>query len=303
MVQQAPFHSETLTTPSPHTPRAAKVARRAWRLRSGIIGGAIVLLAIVAGTWPQLLAPHDPYKQQLSSRLLPPVWESGGRATYLLGTDHVGRDYLSRIIYGSRVSLLCGFLATLLACTVGVALGVLAGFYGGMVDSVISNLVNIMLAFPFILLALVVIAVVGPSFTNLIVVLGLTTWTAYTRVVRAEVLTYRERDFVQAAASLGSSDMRIILRHILPNLLNIIVVLASLEVARNILREAFLSFLGLGIQPPTPSWGGMLSEGRIYMLNKWWLATFPGLAIFCTTLGINLLGDGLRDLLDPHLDT
>jgi peptide/nickel transport system permease protein len=214
----------------------------------------------------------------------------------------VGRDYLSWIIYGSRVALLCGFLATLLACAVGVTLGMVAGYYGGVIDSVVSNLVNVMLAFPFILLALVVIAVMGPSFTNLIVVLGLTTWTVYTRVVRAEVLTYRERDFVHAAASLGSTDLRIILRHILPNLVNTIVVLASLEVARNILREAFLSFLGLGIQPPTPSWGGMLSEGRIYMLNKWWLATFPGLAIFGATLGINLFGDGLRDLLDPHLD-
>ena len=214
----------------------------------------------------------------------------------------MGRDYLSRIIYGSRVALLCGFLATLLACAVGVTLGMVAGYYGGVIDSVVSNLVNVMLAFPFILLALVVIAVMGPSFTNLIVVLGLTTWTVYTRVVRAEVLTYRERDFVHAAASLGSTDLRIILRHILPNLVNTIVVLASLEVARNILREAFLSFLGLGIQPPTPSWGGMLSEGRIYMLNKWWFATFPGLAIFGATLGINLFGDGLRDLLDPHLD-
>jgi peptide/nickel transport system permease protein len=233
---------------------------------------------------------------------LPPACESGGQTTHLLGTDHVGRDYLSRIVYGSRVSLWCGFLATLLACVVGVALGVLGGYYGGLVDSMISNTVNVMLAFPFILLALAVIAVLGPSFTNLIIVLGLTTWTAYTRVVRAEVLTYRERDFVQAATSLGSTNLRVILRHILPNLLNTIVVLASLEVARNILREAFLSFLGLGIQPPTPSWGGMLSEGRIYMLNKWWLATFPGLAIFCTALGINLLGDGLRDLLDPHLD-
>jgi peptide/nickel transport system permease protein len=279
-----------------------RLLRRAWRLRSGVFGAAIVGLAIVAGIWPALLAPHDPYQQQLSTRLLPPAWDRGGKATYTLGTDHVGRDYLSRIIYGARVSLLCGFLATLLACAVGVTLGMMAGFYGGLVDSIISNLVNIMLAFPFILLALAVIAVVGPSFTNLIIVLGLTTWTAYTRVVRAEVLTYRERDFVQAAASLGSRDLRILLRHILPNLINTIVVLASLEVARNILREAFLSFLGLGIQPPTPSWGGMLSEGRVYMLNKWWLATFPGLAIFCTTLGINLLGDGLRDLLDPHLD-
>lgn len=286
------------TTP----PWLAKLLQRLWRLRSGVIGALIVLMAISAAIWPQALAPHDPYGQQLSRRLLPPAWSAGGHSAYLFGTDHVGRDYLSRIIYGSRVSLLCGFLATLLACVVGVTLGVMAGYYGGVVDSVVSNLVNVMLAFPFILLALAVIAVMGPSFTNLIIVLGLTTWTAYTRVVRAEVLTYRERDFVQAATSLGGTDIRIVLRHILPNLLNTIVVLASLEVARNILREAFLSFLGLGIQPPTPSWGGMLSEGRVYMLNKWWLATFPGLAIFGATLGINMLGDGLRDLLDPHLD-
>ncbi|GIX46744.1 MAG: peptide ABC transporter permease [Candidatus Tectimicrobiota bacterium] len=302
MVREAPSRFEAATPPLPPPGRLARVLRRAWRFRTGLLGAAIVLLALVAAVWPQLLAPHDPYHQQLARRLLPPVWEGGGQATYLLGTDHVGRDYLSRIVYGSRVSLLCGFLATALACAVGVTLGVVAGYYGGVLDSVISNLVNIMLAFPFILLALAVIAVMGPSFTNLIIVLGLTTWTVYTRVVRAEVLTYRERDFVVAATSLGSTDVRVILRHILPNLINTIVVLASLEVARNILREAFLSFLGLGIQPPTPSWGGMLSEGRVYMLNKWWLATFPGLAIFLTTLGINLLGDSLRDLLDPHLD-
>lgn len=302
-MQETSTRLETFDLPTPPSSGLHRVFRRLWRLRFGIIGAVIIALALSAAIIPQALAPQDPYAQQLSRRLLPPAWSPGGQAEYLLGTDHVGRDYLSRIIYGSRAALLCGFLATLLSCAVGVSLGVAAGYYGGVVDSVVSNLVNVMLAFPFILLALVVIAVMGPSFVNLIVVLGLTTWTVYTRVVRAEVLVYRERDFVHAAISLGGTDLRVILRHILPNVVNTIVVLASLEVARNILREAFLSFLGLGIQPPTPSWGGMLSEGRIYMLNKWWLATFPGLAIFGATLGINLLGDGLRDLLDPHLDT
>ncbi|OGL06644.1 MAG: hypothetical protein A3I03_06655 [Candidatus Rokubacteria bacterium RIFCSPLOWO2_02_FULL_68_19] len=184
--------------------------------------------------------------------------------------------------------------------TFGVLMGLLAGYYGGAMDTVIDNLVNIMLAYPFLLLALAAIAVLGPSFGNMIVVLGLTGWPIYTRVVRAETLKYREREFVQAARALGVGSPRILRVHVLPNLANTVIVMASLEVARMIILESFLSFLGLGIQPPTPSWGGMLGEGRVYMLTHWWLAAFPGLAIFVTTLGINLFGDGLRDVLDPY---
>ncbi len=270
------------------------------RLRFLAVGSAIVLLAIGCALLAPWLVPHDPFLQEVSARLIPPVWDAGGTWTYPLGTDPLGRDLLSRVIYGARVSISAGALAVVVAMTLGVLMGLVAGYYGGAVDTIISNLVNVMLAFPFLLLALAAIAVVGPSIGNMIVVLGATGWPIYTRVVRAETLKYRERDFVQAARALGLGSGRIIRAHVLPNLLNTIIVMASLEVARMIILESFLSFLGLGIQPPTPSWGAMLGEGRVYMLTHWWLAAFPGLAIFITTLGINLFGDGLRDVLDPH---
>ncbi len=270
------------------------------RLRFLSVGVSIVLLAIACAVMAPWLSPHDPYLQAVSVRLIPPVWDAGGTWTYPLGTDPLGRDLLSRIIYGARVSISAGALAVAVAMTLGVLMGLVAGYYGGAADTIISNLVNVMLAFPFLLLALAAIAVVGPSFENMIVVLGATGWPIYTRVVRAETLKYREREFVQAARALGLGSWRIIRAHVLPNLLNTIIVMASLEVARMIILESFLSFLGLGIQPPTPSWGAMLGEGRVYMLTHWWLAAFPGAAIFITTLGINLFGDGLRDVLDPY---
>lgn len=270
------------------------------RLRFLAVGAAIVTLAVAAAVLAPLLAPHDPYLQAIPNRLIPPVWDPGGSWSHVLGTDPLGRDILSRIIYGARISISAGALAVLVAMSLGVLMGLVSGYYGGAADTVIGNLVNVMLAFPFLLLALAAIAVVGPSFGNMIVVLGLTGWPVYTRVVRAETLKFREREFVQAARALGVGSSRIIWGHVLPNLVNTIIVMASLEVARMIILESFLSFLGLGIQPPTPSWGGMLGEGRLYMLTHWWLATFPGAAIFLTTLGINLFGDGLRDVLDPH---
>ena len=270
------------------------------RLRFLAVGAGIVSLAIACAVVAPWLSPHDPYLQAVSIRLIPPVWDPGGTWTYPLGTDPLGRDLLSRIIYGARVSISAGALAVVVAMTLGVLMGLVAGYYGGAVDTIISNLVNVMLAFPFLLLALAAIAVVGPSFGNMIVVLGATGWPIYTLVVRAETLKYREREFVQAARALGLGSWRIIRGHVLPNLLNTIIVMASLEVARMIILESFLSFLGLGIQPPTPSWGAMLGEGRVYMLTHWWLAAFPGAAIFVTTLGINLFGDGLRDVLDPY---
>jgi ABC-type dipeptide/oligopeptide/nickel transport system permease subunit len=273
---------------------------RLGRLRFLAVGSGIVLLAVAAAVLAPWLSPHDPYLQAIGDRLMPPVWDAGGSWRHPLGTDPLGRDLLSRIIYGARVSISAGALAVVVAMALGVLMGLLSGYYGGGADTVISNLVNIILAFPFLLLALAAIAVVGPSFTNMIVVLGVTGWPVYTRVVRAETLKFREREFVQAARALGLGSSRIIWGHVLPNLANTIIVMASLEVARMIILESFLSFLGLGIQPPTPSWGAMLGEGRVYMLTSWWLAAFPGAAIFLTTLGINLLGDGLRDILDPH---
>ena len=270
------------------------------RLRPLAVGGSVLVVAIGAAVLAALIAPHDPYAQAVGSRLIPPVWDPGGSWGNILGTDPLGRDLLSRIIYGARISISAGALAVTVSMILGVLMGLVAGYYAGRVDTVISNAVNLMLAFPFLLLALAAVAVIGPGFRNMVIVLGITGWPIYTRVVRAETLKYREREFILAARALGLNSPRIIWGHVLPNLVNTIIVMSSLEVARMIILESFLSFLGLGIQPPTPSWGAMLGEGRVYMFTHWWLAAFPGLAIFITTLGINLFGDGLRDLLDPH---
>jgi ABC-type dipeptide/oligopeptide/nickel transport system permease subunit len=226
---------------------------------------------------------------------------AGGTPQNLLGTDQVGRDLLSRMIYGGRVSLMVGVSAVLLSSTIGVLLGLTAGYTGERVDWAIMTLINVMLSFPFVLLALSVIAVLGPSLVNMIFVLGVAGWPIYARVVRAETMSIREREFVLAGRALGMSHARLVFRQILPNVVSAIVVIATLQVAQVIILESFLSFLGLGIQPPTPAWGNMLGEGRVYMLNSWWIATFPGLAIFLTTLVINLMGNALRDWLDPHM--
>lgn len=212
----------------------------------------------------------------------------------------IGRDYLTRLLWGSRVSLIVACLAVALSATLGVLLGLLSGYFGSIVDWVISSGLNIMMAFPFVLLALAVIGIVGPSLPNMIAVLAISGWPIYTRVVRAEVQRLKAQEFVLAAQTVGTGDLQIIFKHMLPNVLNAIIVIASLEVARMIILEAFLSFLGLGVQPPTPSWGGMLGDGKELMFDRWWLATFPGLAIFITTLAINLFGDGLRDWFDPY---
>ena len=246
------------------------------------------------------VAPHDPYVQALDKRLQPPFW-SGGSLTHPLGTDQVGRDILSRLIYGARISMAVGLAAVLISGSLGVTAGVMAGFYGGFVDEGLMRLVDLRLALPFILLVIAVIAVFGPSTFNLVAILGLTGWAPYARLVRAEVLSTREREFVTAARSLGASDRRLMIRHILPNTLASAIVIGSLELAQMIVTESALSFLGLGVQPPTPSWGNMLGEGRDYLLIHWWLATFPGLAIALTAVAINLVGDWLRDVLDPRL--
>ena len=205
------------------------------------------------------------------------------------------------MIWGGRVSLVVGVAAVLLSATIGVLFGLAAGYFAGQVDWSIMTLINVMLTFPFVLLALAVIAVLGPSVPNMITVLGVTGWPVYARIIRAETFALREREFVLAARALGMSHARIIFGQILPNLVSPIVVVATLQIAQVIILESFLSFLGLGVQPPTPAWGNMLGEGRVYMLNSWWIAAFPGLAIFITTLVINLMGNGLRDWLDPHM--
>jgi ABC-type dipeptide/oligopeptide/nickel transport system permease subunit len=275
--------------------------RRLRRVRWGLAASVVMLLVVASSAFAPWITPHDPLAVDIRHRLAPPAWMEGGAAAHPLGTDQVGRDLLSRMIYGGRVSLVVGVGAVLMASAIGVLLGLGAGYFGGAADWTIMTLVNVMLTFPFVLLALAVISVLGSSLANMIIVLGAAGWPIYARVLRAETMAVRERDFVLAGRALGMSHLRIIARQIVPNLVSVIVVIATLQVAQVIILESFLSFLGLGIQPPTPAWGNMLGEGRLYMLNSWWIATFPGLAIFLTTLVINLIGNALRDWLDPHL--
>jgi len=259
--------------------------------------GALFVMAAAA----PVLAPQDPVRQSLRVRLKPPTLEGADGKAHLLGTDHLGRDVLSRVIYGSRVSLMIGFAAVGVGSLIGSTLGIAAGYRRGWTDTVIMTLADAQLAFPFILLAIGIIAVLGPSFPTLVVVVGLSGWMTYARVLRAQVLVVRSREFVDAIHALGGSTLRIVLRHILPNILSSLVVIATLELARAIVLEATLSFLGLGIQPPTPSWGGMIQEGREYLDSAWWISTFPGLTLMLSSLVVSRLGDWLRDVLDPTL--
>ncbi len=272
-----------------------------WRGRTGLVGTVVVLAVVVTGVLAPWLAPHPPNDQDIARRLRPPLWMDSGSPTNVLGTDQLGRDILSRIIYGSRVSLLVGVTAVTISGGMGVLLGLLAGYFGGWLDIVIMRLADVQLAFPFILLAILVVAVVGPGLRNVIVVIGLANWMVYARVVRGEVLSVREKAFVEAARTIGAGKARIIFRHILPNVMTPVIIIATFAVANVIIAEAALSFLGLGVEPSIPTWGAMLAEGRTYLSTAWWLATFPGLAIMFTVLGINLIGDWLRDVLDPRL--
>jgi ABC-type dipeptide/oligopeptide/nickel transport system permease subunit len=284
-------------------PTVAQVSlRRLWRLKWGLAATAIMLLIVGSAVLAPWLAPFDPLSVNIRHRLAPPAWLEGGTSLHLLGTDQVGRDLLSRMIYGGRVSLIVGVSAVLISASLGVLLGLTAGYFGASADWTVMTLVNVTLTFPFVLLALAVIAVLGPSLPNMIFVLGVAGWPIYTRVIRAETMALREREFVVAARALGMRHTRIMFGQILPNLVSAIIVIGTLQVAQVIILESFLSFLGLGIQPPTPAWGNMLGEGRVYMLNSWWIAAFPGAAIFVTTLVINLMGNALRDWLDPHMN-
>jgi len=278
---------------------------RTWRKLSrnpaAIAGALILLIVIAAAVAAPYVAPHDPMRQSLLRRFTPPVWLQGGNPSYPLGTDQVGRDILSRIIYGARVSLVVGLAAVAVSLVVGVTLGLLSGFLRGRVDAVIMTVVDVTLSFPQLLLALAFVAALGPSLATIIVVLGLTGWERYTRVVRAEVLALREKDFVEAARAMGASPMRTILRHLLPNTFSSIIVMSTLQVAQAILQEAALSFLGVGTGSCHPTWGQMIALGRDFVSVAWWLATFPGLAILLSVLAINLVGDRLRDALDPRV--
>jgi peptide/nickel transport system permease protein len=282
--------------------RKRTVGRRFPRISySGILGACIIIFMSGAAVLAPLVAPYRPTEQNLDDSLLPPFSTQAGGRMHVLGTDDFGRDVLSRLIYGARVSLLVGFSSVLVQLGVGGLLGLTAGYYRGRADRVIMRIADIQLAIPFLVLALAVVAVLGPSLQNVILVLGVTGWVSYGRVIRGQVLAVREQQFVEAARAVGAPDLRILRTHIVPNVANSVIVIASLEVARMIIAEASLSFLGLGVQPPTPTWGGMVAQGRNFITIAWWIATFPGLAIFLTVLGVNLFGDWLRDLFDPTM--
>ena len=287
-----PTESSGLAAPAPKSRRAARLATMGLTFVL-VLGGVAV-----AAPW---LAPHDPTRQALRERLTRPTLEAADGRARFLGTDHLGRDVLSRVIYGARVSLVVGVAAVMVGGALGATLGIAAGFRGGLADSVIMTLADAQLAFPFILLAIGIIAVLGPSFPTLIVVIGLSGWVTYARLLRSQVLGLRSREFVEAIHALGGSVGRVVACHILPNVLSSLVVVATLELARAIVLEATLSFLGLGVQPPTPSWGGMIHEGREYLDTAWWISTFPGLVLMLTSIVVSRTGDWLRDLLDPTL--
>jgi peptide/nickel transport system permease protein len=282
--------------------RPALAFVRATRGNVGLlISIAILIVVFISALLAPMLAPHDPVEQDLEARLVPPFWAAEGDAVHLLGTDALGRDLLSRIIYGSRVSLFVGFMAVAVQGTIGVVVGLTTGYYGGRLDAVVMRLADIQLAVPFFVLAIAVMTVLGPGLRNVVLVLGISGWILYGRVVRSEVLSVRERDYVEAARALGGTGARILFKHVLPNVFSSFLVISTLEVARMIIAEASLSYLGLGVQPPTPTWGGMVADGRNWLMTSWWVSTLPGVAIFATVLAVNVIGDFLRDWLDPTL--
>ncbi|MBT4829721.1 MAG: ABC transporter permease [Marinovum sp.] len=288
--------SETVREPGP------------WRLLAGrmlghkgvVIGGAILILVILAALFAPLLAQHGPFQQSLADRLQPPFWMRGGSADYILGTDHLGRDYFSRLLYGARVSLLIGFTTALISGTIGTFLGIIAGYFGGRTDSVVMFLVTIKLSIPTILVALAIVQLVGGSLQTVILVLGFLLWHQFAVVTRATTMQIRGMDFITAAETVGCSTPRILATEVLPNVLNQVIVVLTLTMASAILIEAALSFLGVGVQPPTPSWGIMIAEGKQHLFFKPWLVMIPGVALLLVVLAINLLGDGLRDVTAPE---
>ncbi|MGH8065454.1 MAG: ABC transporter permease [Candidatus Entotheonellia bacterium] len=261
----------------------------------------LVLFLVIPAIFAPLVAPHDPLKGALSKRLKPPAWAQGGSIEYPLGTDKMGRDILSRMIYGARISLLVSFMAVGVGGSIGTALGLISGYFGGKLDTLIMRLVDITLSLPTILLALVLVSAIGPSFGTVITVIALVIWARYARQARAETLTVKEQDFVARARVAGASHNRIMLRYIFPNIVNTLVVLATLQVGSIILLESTLSFLGVGIPRPTPAWGVMVADGRELIVTAWWVSMFPGIGIMLTVLSLNLFGDWLRDHLDPKL--
>ena len=289
-------------------PSTATARTKGWRRiahsliahRLAAIGIITLLAMMIAAVFAHLVAPYDPEWQERAERLTPPLGfgEESGRF-YLMGTDALGRDIFSRVIYGARISLIIGFSSVAISAPVGVLLGLISGYSSRWIDDVIMRIADVQLAFPFILLAMVIVSVLSPSIPNLIIVLAISGWVMYARVVRGQVLVMKEMEFIQAAEASGCSNSRILLRHLLPNVLTPVIVLVTFGLASMILLESSLSFLGLGVQPPTPSWGGMLNASRDYISTAWWVSVMPGAAIMLTVLSVNFLGDWLRDILDP----
>ncbi len=274
------------------------------RSAAGTTGFVLVALFLVIAITAPILGLDDPVRGNLRERLVGPTWVAPfDFGSHPLGTDQIGRDVLSRIAFGSRATLAVAAAAVVLGGIVGVTLGLVAGYSGGLTDRILMRLVDIQLALPLMLMALLVVAALGPSLGNIVIVLALTSWVRYARIIRGQVLSLREREFIQSAHAIGAGIWRIMLHHLLPNVLTPALVVGTLELARVIIMEAALSFLGLGVQPPSPSWGRMLAEGRVYLSSAWWIVTFPGVAILLTVLSINLLGDWLRDYFDPKLRT
>ena len=291
---RGPFKDVTFPTPM------QMVFRQAKRHKGFLIGGTVLLLIVAMALLAPLIAPHDPYKQSLSNRLVGPIWHDNGTWDHPLGTDNLGRDYLSRVMYGARISLLIGVAAMLISGVIGTILGVAAGYFGGRVDMVVNAIITTRLALPIMLVALAVVALVGGSLLIVVLVLGLMIWNRFALVMRASTQQLRSMDYVNAAKASGCSTLRIIATEIMPNLLNNLIVVATLEITRAILIEAGLSFLGMGVQPPLPSWGLMVAEAKDFMLFSPWMIIIPGSAIFALVLSINLLGDGIRDITAPE---
>jgi peptide/nickel transport system permease protein len=291
-------------TPEPTTRRRGReiAAALARELAAGPVVSMLILATVcTAAVFANVIAPHRPDATSLAARLRPPFWLEGGTSRYPLGTDDLGRDVLSRLVHGARVTLVVSLFSVLASGTIGIGLGLLAGYLGGRVDTIIMRLTDASLAVPIVLIALLFVVTLGPGFANIIIALACLLWSRYTGIIRGEVLLVRRRDFVALARIAGASPWRILVRHIWPNTMNTAIVLMTLNLGIVILVEASLSFLGAGVPPPTPAWGSMVAEGRNYVVSAWWLSFFPGLAILLTVLSFNLLGDWLRDRLDPTL--
>ncbi len=295
MATEASYEGVAAAAEAPPARPRAEFWRRLAKKPLAVAGGLVVLLMATVAILAPVLAPYDPNALDFSAQL------AGPSAAHWLGTDDLGRDVLSRMMYGARISLSVGFVAVGIALAIGIALGGLAGYYGGRIDGFVMWLVNVMLVFPSFFLILAVIAFIGPSLLTIMAIIGLTGWMGVTRLVRAEFLALREREFVAAVRAQGAGDLRIIFRHIMPNAMAPVLVSATFGVAGAILTESGLSFLGIGVPPPNATWGSLLSDGKAMIEVAWWLTVFPGLAIFVTTLAYNLLGEGIRDALDPRL--